>query len=208
MQLPWGDEPDERRRIETGLQTVLGGLRRFFWRRTGVEARARADEGRHALLDLLGRVRSRELHADASLALRHDAIDEAELARTGITPGNLSLSRHSRWYVLRHFLLRAAVLLAVLAVALLVAVLTVDVLGMINLWRHAGTYEPLAAQAAPTNSQQDEVVELSPFEVVSAPASPSQNPFVERVIGSIRHALAIVRMDELRPLRSLHDAIA
>jgi len=40
--------------------------------------------------------------------LRH----EAELARTGITPENLSLSRHSRWYVLRHFLLRAALLLA------------------------------------------------------------------------------------------------
>src|SRR5215213_9484576 len=36
---------------------------------------------------------------------------EAELARTGITPENLSLSGHSRWYVLRHFLLRAAVLL-------------------------------------------------------------------------------------------------
>ncbi|HEX6185851.1 MAG TPA: hypothetical protein VFZ44_18330, partial [Pyrinomonadaceae bacterium] len=40
--------------------------------------------------------------------LRH----EAELARTGIAPENLSLSGHSRWYVLRHFLLRAAVLLA------------------------------------------------------------------------------------------------
>ncbi|HEX8352319.1 MAG TPA: hypothetical protein VF611_05465, partial [Pyrinomonadaceae bacterium] len=40
--------------------------------------------------------------------LRH----EAELARTGIAPENLSLSRHSRWYVLRHFLLRAALLLA------------------------------------------------------------------------------------------------
>src|SRR4051812_49147846 len=25
---------DERRRIEAGVQTVLGGLRRFFWRRT------------------------------------------------------------------------------------------------------------------------------------------------------------------------------
>jgi len=37
---------------------------------------------------------------------------EAELARTGIAPENLSLSGHSRWYVLRHFLLRAAVLLA------------------------------------------------------------------------------------------------
>ena len=40
--------------------------------------------------------------------LRH----EAELERTGIRPENLSLSGHSRWYVLRHFLLRAAVLLA------------------------------------------------------------------------------------------------
>jgi glycerol-3-phosphate O-acyltransferase/dihydroxyacetone phosphate acyltransferase len=39
--------------------------------------------------------------------LRH----EAELERIGIAPENLSLSRHSRWYVLRHFLLRASVLL-------------------------------------------------------------------------------------------------
>ncbi len=42
--------------------------------------------------------------------LRH----EAELARTGIAPENLSLSGHSRWYVLRHFLLRAFVLLALM----------------------------------------------------------------------------------------------
>jgi len=39
--------------------------------------------------------------------LRH----EEELARIGIAPENLSLSRHSRWYVVRHFLLRAALLL-------------------------------------------------------------------------------------------------
>src|SRR5918997_217387 len=40
--------------------------------------------------------------------LRH----EAALERIGIAPENLSLSMHSRWYVLRHFLLRAAALLA------------------------------------------------------------------------------------------------
>lgn len=51
--------------------------------------------------------------------LRH----EAELARTGITPENLSLSRHSRWYVLRHFLLRAAVLLALLPLTIVGALL-------------------------------------------------------------------------------------
>ena len=39
--------------------------------------------------------------------LRH----ESELRREGIAPENLSLSRHSRWYVLRHFLLRACALL-------------------------------------------------------------------------------------------------
>lgn len=51
--------------------------------------------------------------------LRH----EAELARTGIAPENLSLSRHSRWYVLRHFLLRAAALLALLPLTIVGAVL-------------------------------------------------------------------------------------
>ncbi len=51
--------------------------------------------------------------------LRH----ESELARTGITPENLSLSRHSRWYVLRHFLLRAAVLLALLPLTIVGAAL-------------------------------------------------------------------------------------
>jgi hypothetical protein len=42
--------------------------------------------------------------------LRH----ESELRRTGLAPENLSLSRHSRWYVLRHFLLRVGVLLLLL----------------------------------------------------------------------------------------------
>ena len=42
--------------------------------------------------------------------LRH----ESELRRIGLVPENLSLSRHSRWYVLRHFLLRAGALLALL----------------------------------------------------------------------------------------------
>jgi glycerol-3-phosphate O-acyltransferase / dihydroxyacetone phosphate acyltransferase len=39
--------------------------------------------------------------------LRH----ESELRRMGLAPENLSLSRHSRWYVLRHFLLRVGALL-------------------------------------------------------------------------------------------------
>jgi glycerol-3-phosphate O-acyltransferase/dihydroxyacetone phosphate acyltransferase len=42
--------------------------------------------------------------------LRH----ESELRRIGLVPENLSLSSHSRWYVLRHFLLRACVLLVLL----------------------------------------------------------------------------------------------
>lgn len=51
--------------------------------------------------------------------LRH----EAELERMGIAPENLSLSRHSRWYVLRHFLLRASVLLLLLPLTVVGAVL-------------------------------------------------------------------------------------
>ena len=51
--------------------------------------------------------------------LRH----EAELERIGIAPENLSLSLHSRWYVLRHFLLRAGVLLALSPLTLVGAVL-------------------------------------------------------------------------------------
>lgn len=39
---------------------------------------------------------------------------ESELRRIGIAPENLSLSRHSRWYVLRHFLLRVGALLLLL----------------------------------------------------------------------------------------------
>ncbi|HEX8723185.1 MAG TPA: lysophospholipid acyltransferase family protein [Pyrinomonadaceae bacterium] len=51
--------------------------------------------------------------------LRH----EAELRRIGIAPENLSLSGHSRWYVLRHFLLRALVLLALSPLAAVGALL-------------------------------------------------------------------------------------
>jgi hypothetical protein len=42
--------------------------------------------------------------------LRH----ESELRRVGLAPENLSLSRHSRWYVFRHFLIRACALLLLL----------------------------------------------------------------------------------------------
>lgn len=48
---------------------------------------------------------------------------EAELERIGIAPENLSLSRHSRWYVLRHFLLRASVLLLLLPLTVVGALL-------------------------------------------------------------------------------------
>jgi 1-acyl-sn-glycerol-3-phosphate acyltransferase len=51
--------------------------------------------------------------------LRH----EAELERIGIAPENLSLSRHSRWYVLRHFLLRASLLLLLLPLTIVGAVI-------------------------------------------------------------------------------------
>lgn len=51
--------------------------------------------------------------------LRH----ESELERIGIAPENLSLSRHSRWYVLRHFLLRASILLLLLPLTVVGAIL-------------------------------------------------------------------------------------
>jgi hypothetical protein len=46
-----------------------------------------------------------------------------ELRRIGIAPENLSLSRHSRWYVFRHFLLRAGLLAALLPLTVVGAVL-------------------------------------------------------------------------------------
>lgn len=48
---------------------------------------------------------------------------EDELRRMGLTPENLSLSRHSSWYVFRHFLLRTALLAALLPLALVGAAL-------------------------------------------------------------------------------------
>jgi len=51
--------------------------------------------------------------------LRH----EAKLRRIGIAPENLSLSRHSRWYVLRHFLLRASSILLLSPLIIVGAVL-------------------------------------------------------------------------------------
>lgn len=48
---------------------------------------------------------------------------EEELATLGITPENLSLVEHSRWYVFRHFLLRSVLLLMLLPLALVGAVL-------------------------------------------------------------------------------------
>lgn len=48
---------------------------------------------------------------------------ESELRRIGIAPENLSLSRHSRWYVLRHFLLRVGTLLVLLPLTVVGVVL-------------------------------------------------------------------------------------
>jgi 1-acyl-sn-glycerol-3-phosphate acyltransferase len=62
-----------------------------------------------------GRRRERTV-APASLdLLRQRMIEyEAELRSIGITPENLSLSRHSGWYVFRHFLVRGILLLMLL----------------------------------------------------------------------------------------------
>lgn len=46
-----------------------------------------------------------------------------ELRRIGIAPENLSLSRHSRWHVFRHFLLRFGILLALLPLTIVGAAL-------------------------------------------------------------------------------------
>lgn len=48
---------------------------------------------------------------------------ESELRRIGLAPENLSLSRHSRWYVLRHFLLRVGALLLLLPLTVVGVVL-------------------------------------------------------------------------------------
>jgi 1-acyl-sn-glycerol-3-phosphate acyltransferase len=48
---------------------------------------------------------------------------EEELATLGITPENLSLISHSRWYVFRHFFLRSMLLLMLLPLATLGALL-------------------------------------------------------------------------------------
>jgi glycerol-3-phosphate O-acyltransferase / dihydroxyacetone phosphate acyltransferase len=43
---------------------------------------------------------------------------EAELRSIGITPENLSLSKHSRWYVLRHFMVRSVLLILLFPLSL------------------------------------------------------------------------------------------
>ncbi len=48
---------------------------------------------------------------------------EEELNRIGLTPESLSLSRYSRWYVFRHFLLRGALLILLFPLALAGALL-------------------------------------------------------------------------------------
>lgn len=49
---------------------------------------------------------------------RRIALYEEELRSIGVTPGALSVSTHSRWYVVRHFLLRGLLLLLLSPVAL------------------------------------------------------------------------------------------
>jgi 1-acyl-sn-glycerol-3-phosphate acyltransferase len=80
-----------------GLNVRLPLAERFdFLRRLASQLFARLSAGADAGGEALGR-----------RILRH----EEELRRIGLTPENLSLSQHSRGYVLRHFLLRATVLL-------------------------------------------------------------------------------------------------
>ena len=93
--------------VYEGLNVRLPLAERFdFLRRLSAQFYARLSEA-EGLEDLRRRI------------LRH----ESELERIGIAPENLSLSRHSRWYVLRHLLLRATVLLLVLPFTIVGALL-------------------------------------------------------------------------------------
>ncbi|HEX8144795.1 MAG TPA: lysophospholipid acyltransferase family protein [Pyrinomonadaceae bacterium] len=71
-----------------------------------------------------GRRRRRTAAPDSVDLLRQRIIQyEAELRSIGMTPENLSLSKHSRWYVFRHFLVRSVLLLMLLPWSLMGATL-------------------------------------------------------------------------------------
>jgi 1-acyl-sn-glycerol-3-phosphate acyltransferase len=74
---------------------------------------ARFDFLRRFAAERLGRLAGVGAGLDQRLQ-RH----EEELRRIGIAPENLSLSRHSAWYVFRHFLLRVGLLLALSPLAI------------------------------------------------------------------------------------------
>jgi 1-acyl-sn-glycerol-3-phosphate acyltransferase len=76
---------------------------------------------RFAFLSRFTRAAPQAAHAtpEQSAALRGRILAyEEELRGLGLAPENLSLSRHSKWYVLRHFLLRGALLLLLLPLSL------------------------------------------------------------------------------------------
>jgi glycerol-3-phosphate O-acyltransferase / dihydroxyacetone phosphate acyltransferase len=58
-----------------------------------------------------------------SLLTKRVAAYENELARIGIRPQNLSLSSHSRWFVIRHFLIRSFLLLVTLPLTVIGAII-------------------------------------------------------------------------------------
>jgi glycerol-3-phosphate O-acyltransferase/dihydroxyacetone phosphate acyltransferase len=67
--------------------------------------------------------RQTNLPAPAQKLSRRIQEYETELASLGITPENLSVISHSRWYVLRHFLLKSILLLMLLPLAIVGALL-------------------------------------------------------------------------------------
>jgi glycerol-3-phosphate O-acyltransferase/dihydroxyacetone phosphate acyltransferase len=100
------------RRAERLFSSVYEGLN------VRLPLAARFDFLRRFAAERLGRLAGAASGLEGRL-LRHDE----ELRRIGIAPENLSLSRHSAWYVFRHFLLRVGLIIMLSPLAIVGAAL-------------------------------------------------------------------------------------
>jgi 1-acyl-sn-glycerol-3-phosphate acyltransferase len=108
------EQLDVARKAERLFSSVAEGLN------LRVPLAERFDFLRRFVEGLFERLRGTERLDDLRLRIiRH----EEELRRMGIAPENLSLSRHSAWYVFRHFFLRIGLVLALSPLAVVGAVL-------------------------------------------------------------------------------------
>jgi len=107
------EQLDVARRAERLFSSIYEGVN------VRLPLAARFDSLRRFAAERLGRLLASDTEGLGLRILRH----EAELRRIGIAPENLSLSRHSAWYVFRHFLLRGAVLLLLSPLAVVGAAL-------------------------------------------------------------------------------------